>query len=545
MAFGFGVGDLIALTNFLVDTIEAIHNAPKELQDLAETVISVQETLESIDGEPHHDAVTGDIIMRRKERIKEVLNRMQSIVIKYRDNKGQVNTLNKIKYNVLDKHEIADLVAKLEKRIVDLTTFLVLQTWRMNHQMRPIMDQILAGTKQQQERPKDQGSKRNLNAAQPSGAQKDKDTQITVPEQIDQVQAILDHVLQTEQPSSRKSQADQEDTSVEQELERQLGQAGINETFTNTLLEVMRGQRRQLTHPEDIDPISYGAGRKRLEVPKGWIMAVDSYNEVRSIIAQTYLELVRVWTVNNSGEQWLFNRVESAGVRVGTKFSLRCFRSQPKFLVEGGKPPESAALDAIAGEKSYFESEEKDDILARVGQHRSRGIDNWHFRKYEYMLCFDKSVYEHVRTLAAFCKERYGHLPSYANLSKVILVKNLRLKDAAANLTAKDSTKLVDSIKDGIKGFLDTEYHWKRPPLAMAGGPFRTKQIVLPNLGIGPSLAEKEVRLHEISTKTDCRIRVTDEKFDSQLFSITGRKEALSFASSLIREAFSQRPDGK
>ena len=135
-------------------------------------------------------------------------------------------------------------------------------------------------------------------------------------------------------------------------------------------------------------------------------------------------------------------------------------------------------------------------------------------------------------------------MPSYANLSKVILVKDLRLKGAAADLSASDATRLVDSIKDGIKSFLDTEYHWKRPPLAIEGGPFRTKQVVLPNLSIGLGIAAKEaklreVKLNEISAKTDCRIRVTDEKFDSQLFSITGRKEALVFASSLIREAFS------
>ena len=205
--------------------------------------------------------------------------------------------------------------------------------------------------------------------------------------------------------------------------------------------------------------------------------------------------------------------------------------------MKGGNAPESAALRAISGKKSYFRSEEKNDILARIAEHRSRGIDNWHFRKYEYMLCFDKSVYETLTTLAKCCKKRYGDLPTYANLSKIILLKDIRLKDAAADLSANDKSRLVNSVKDGIKEFLDKEYHWKRPPLSITDGPLRTKQIVLPLINMKLSPAEKEITLNDITTRTDCRIRVTDEKFDSQLISITGRKEVLAYASSLLKKA--------
>ena len=205
--------------------------------------------------------------------------------------------------------------------------------------------------------------------------------------------------------------------------------------------------------------------------------------------------------------------------------------------MKGGNAPESAALKAISGKKSYFQSDEKNDILARIAQHRSRGIDNWHFRKYEYMLCFDVSVYETVKTLAKYCKKRYGDMPSYARLSKIILVKDIKLNVAAADLDADATTKLVESIKNGIKSFLGAEYGWKRPPLSVRDGPFRTKQVVLPSLDVKLTPTEEEAKVNEIAVKTDCRIRVTDERFDSQLLSITGRSEALPFASSLLREA--------
>lgn len=548
MSFGFGVGDIISLTTMIVKTVEDIHDAPAELQDLAERVELVENTLESTNEKTSH-IVSASImksIVRLKDRIKKVLSAMNDIVNKYRDNEGRVNPFHRVKYSLWDKGEIANLVIKLEERTKDLTGFLVVQTWKSTEQIRPLIEQVLTQIRQDQEPAKSESRTAS------SGPQKEIGIQATRSDQIDQVQAVLDRVLQIERPNDLLP--DQEDISIEKEIARQLEQASIGSTFSQAFVKEINKQQKQLSHAEDFDPISYSRGKNPLETPKGWIMVIDSYNEgntqtsdmalwisidnmkVRSIIAQTYLELVRVWTVNNSGE-WLFNRVESAGVQVETKFAKRCFKSQSNFLVKGGNPPESAALEAISGKKSYFGSEEKKDILARVAQHRSRGIDNWHFRKYEYMLCFDSSVYENVTTLAKYCKKKYGNSSSYANLSKIILIKDIRLKGSAANLNTDSTTKLVESIKDGIKSFLKREYHWKRPPFSITDGPFRTKQIVLLKVDVKLNPAEEEAKLDEISTKTDCRIRVTDERFESQLLSVTGRSKALPSALSLLREA--------
>ena len=550
MSIGFGVSDIVALTTTIVKTIEDIHDAPAELQDLAERVGLVENTLESTHERLSHNVPARIMsnIVRLKDRIKKVLSTMKDIVNKYRDNEGRINPFHRVKYSLWDKGEIAKLAIKLGERTNDLTSFLVLQTWDSTNQIRPLIEQVLAQICHNQEPVKSQSRTKSL------GPQEEIDIQATRSAQIDQVQAVLDKVLQTERPNESTLLPDQEDISIEKEIVLQLEQASIGSTLSKALIELINKQRKQLSHAEDFDPISYTGGKNRLEIPKGWIMVIDSYNEgnteisdlalwisidniqVRSIIAQTYLELVRVWTVNNSGE-WLFNRVESAGVQVETKFAKRCFKSQSNILVKGGNPPESAALEAISGKKSYFRSEEKNDILARVAQHRSRGIDNWHFRKYEYMLCFDRSVYESVTTLAKYCKKRYGNSSSYANLSKILLIKDIRLKDSAANLGTDSTTKMVESIKDGIESFLKAEYHWKRPPLSITDAPLRTKQIVLLNLDVKLSPAEEEAKLDDISTKTDCRIRVTDEKFDSQLLSVTGRPGNLPFASSLLKEA--------
>ena len=259
-------------------------------------------------------------------------------------------------------------------------------------------------------------------------------------------------------------------------------------------------------------------------------------------MAQTYLELVRIRTVNATGE-WLFNRVESAGVQVESRFAKRSWKSlsKSKHLRKGGKSPEKAALQVIKDKTSLFESQEKKDIFARVKKHQSRGIDNWHFRKYEYMLCFDKSVFETMTLLAKCCKKQYGGSPSYANLSKIILVRNVPLKSTIAKLDEKETAKLVDNMKKGIYSFLKQAYHWQQPPSSVMDGPFRTKQIVLLKKDIKLDLDEKDTIFDDITSRTGCRVRVTDEKFpDGHLFSITGRPEALPLAISLVKEGFLQ-----
>ena len=98
MALGFGVGDIIALTTLLVNTIEDIVEAPKELQDVAERVLLIEETLESIDKELSQNAIEGttNSIVRRKERVKEVLTKMRAIVMKYRDTQGRIKPFKRV-----------------------------------------------------------------------------------------------------------------------------------------------------------------------------------------------------------------------------------------------------------------------------------------------------------------------------------------------------------------------------------------------------------------------------------------------------------------
>lgn len=280
MAFGLGVGDVIALTTMIVKTVEDIHDAPEELQDLAERVEFVEITLESVHERLSHNAPAQNLsnIVRLKDRVKQVLSTLKTIVVKYRDNEGRVNPFHRVMYSVWDKREIASLVVKLEERTNNLTDFLLVQTWDSTNQIRPLIEKVLVQIRQDQEVAKDQSLAKDNNAARPD-SQKKSDVQINGSDQIDQVQAVLDRVLQTERPSDSTLLPDQEDLSIENEIVAQLEQAGIESAFTKALIETINRQRKQFSPTEDIDPISYSGGRTRLEDPKGWIMVIDSYNE--------------------------------------------------------------------------------------------------------------------------------------------------------------------------------------------------------------------------------------------------------------------------
>ena len=258
--FGCGVSDIITLTAMIIKTVEDIHDAPEELQDLAERVEIVEITLESIrDKLPQHAPARNLMnIVKLKDRVKDVLNTMKEIVIKYRDNEGRVNLFHKVVYSVWDKGEIAKLVIKLEERTKNLTDFLLVQIWDINNQIRPLIEQILTQTRQYQG---------------------PVNTQDRASDQIDQVQAVLDHILQNERLNDPALLPDQEDVPIEKEIMVRLEQRGVASTLTKALVEQIDKQRKQLSHTEDIDPISYAGGRNRLDDPKGWIMVIDSYNE--------------------------------------------------------------------------------------------------------------------------------------------------------------------------------------------------------------------------------------------------------------------------
>ena len=196
------------------------------------------------------------------------MSEIQTIVLKYKD---PGYWINRLKYITWDKRTIPDLEAKLKQRTDDLTTFLTIQNGLLTSQLRPMIEKVLAN----QEKQRQQEENRKAAASDARHFSLVPDSQSIIPSQVDRIQEVLNHVLQEERPTI----LGQDEVSLESDIKTQLEQAGYQTASIEALMEMITKQRELLSHPEDIDPISYTGGRHRLEAPKGWIMVVDNYNE--------------------------------------------------------------------------------------------------------------------------------------------------------------------------------------------------------------------------------------------------------------------------
>ena len=280
MAFGFGVGDILKLTEIIITTIDNVHDAPTELQELAERVETVELNLRSINRLPSNAAEgNSQNVIRLVKRVGEVLGKIRDVVIKYGNTEGWKNAFNRVKFGVWEKGGVEDLVDKLEQRTRDLTDSLVVQILLATNQMRPQIDQIFASILQEHERTEKQNPVQNTPAALPPDLSRGFNNPTFISSQIDLVQSVLQRVLHSEEPSNVGLPPDAEDVPIDRKIEIQLGQAGIEAKLSRALIDSIDKQRTRLVHPEDIDPVSYIGGKNRLDTPMGWIMVVDSYNE--------------------------------------------------------------------------------------------------------------------------------------------------------------------------------------------------------------------------------------------------------------------------
>ncbi|KIW31763.1 uncharacterized protein PV07_03360 [Cladophialophora immunda] len=265
-----------------------------------------------------------------------------------------------------------------------------------------------------------------------------------------------------------------------------------------------------------------------------WIMCVDGKNSARSVIAQTYLELVRAWTVNTT-DRWMYGRVDSAGVDIKTPFNETVpLASRPDTDAN------SKAIDILAGDRNHFWSEdyphEKAVIVNRVKAHQPRGIEERHFRTFEYILCFDVYAFEAVKRLKQKAQAKSSSTGSKERISKVMLLEDCAWPDGGKTCHDADVVKDVNSrIKKQVKDFLGSEFGWTKPPFhkGMAGGEQRTLHMVLPEKYRHPV----QQALNQMRKEFGCKIYLTWEGTagKKQLVTIVGAQGKVRVAEKAVR----------
>lgn len=258
----------------------------------------------------------------------------------------------------------------------------------------------------------------------------------------------------------------------------------------------------------------------------------------RSIIAQTYLELLRTWTMNTQ-ERWLFECVDSAGICMHNSFSAPILSA---FSYPPLRPPtaasKTAALSAIKGGDGYFRTRdspnEKETILKRMQARQAHGLTDMSFTKYEHIICFGERtpgmLQKFKDAVAAEGKK------VKAEITHIKETDWYKPADEFTNAGKDNLQKVCGQLKTALKRFVKVQFNWEKPNPGIADGEWRTAMLVVPKV-VRDKIGKDEWALKKkVWEKKGCRVNAGVEAKDMWLLAISGPLNKLEGARKMILE---------
>ena len=422
-----------------------------------------------------------------------VLKEMESIVGKYVD---KFNLLDMVQFKLQDQGSLPDLYQRLNHNMNNLTAFIASLTYNETIQV---------------------GADVKKNNAD---------------EQLGVIIAALHEVLDNQKNESMKVTQQIEPEAIEK-LAKELSKSGINNKHVETFKTFVAKEQKSYQLPDSDMKMKVRKATGNSMKSTQWILVVDLINGPQSIIAQGYLELVRTWTVNTT-DHWLFDRVGSAGAIVETPFAKNVLKDWVKekeyHFHTPGQAANKDAITTLAQDKFYFftpdEPREKAFTLDMLAKHRSRGLEWWMFGRYDYIICFHKQAHKALLDMEMVVKAKSNN-PKTAKILKLAGAEwpggpNQKFRD--------DPQKVMVQTRGALKNFLKTELNWQRPPIGIADGRCRTKQMIIPETKkepIGDAIRGM--------SGNKCNVRIDAYNNVEQLISLTGPKEALPSMELLVK----------
>ena len=319
----------------------------------------------------------------------------------------------------------------------------------------------------------------------------------------------------------------------EQKLKQVLKQQGLSDNEVQKMIDQykLELERKPNIKPSTPEP----ADKTDVETDSNYgceILVVGSGQGAFGIVAQAYLELVRVWTVNCGGP-WIFARVDSAGLLIDSAFRRGPGKlAGDKKLTPGGGSCAVWALQALFKDKNYFRTDdypnEKQSIFERVKAKKARGIREEDFTRYDYILCSGEWALEQLRKLSEISQKEH---PNEPNKSKIL---NIRKPGTTTEYQSADG--IVKGGRDAVKYFLGSTLSWTRPAGPISNGPDRTLLFCIQGgQGGGILLRYKAAARKKLETKTKCKIHMAWQSKDlGWVVAVVGRKETLKEAQDSI-----------
>ena len=248
---------------------------------------------------------------------------------------------------------------------------------------------------------------------------------------------------------------------------------------------------------------------------------------VRSILAQTYLEIMRVGTAIRYPYpgRWLFKRVDSAGIEIG---AVRGMAAIQKGIYKLVKPYEQTPF-AIA---------EISRVGALMKSYGSFAFTKSDLMTYQYILSFEPVV----DLIKKMREDLRKHNPNVTLAQIVTLEGCQNIATHECMQDERNTDILIESIKEAVKRFVrQPPFNWS-PSIYTNEMKYRilhfaTNSACLKYLIPGAEeLLQGGQKLKEIENKTKCSIKVTRRRGvqdHSILVSIIGPQERLNEAVSL------------
>lgn len=239
-------------------------------------------------------------------------------------------------------------------------------------------------------------------------------------------------------------------------------------------------------------------------------------------MAQTYLELVRVWTMNTQ-KRWLFERVHSVGIRVPTELTKATLEVDKLDKAKAKKVVKATPITALGGDESYFKTKdpnEKETILTRMREHSTVGLFDYHFETFEYILCFDKVTKILLEKMKKLAEASLQAKDPQAVVKSNIYQLNCGSLDNDEDENVENLRKTAGKMKIAIKGFLKANFKWEKPAIAISEGEWRTLQVLVSEEV--KKKVKEDGKLKEVSKKKGVKIMIGRDAGGKFLISISG-----------------------
>ncbi|KAI9692760.1 MAG: hypothetical protein M1820_009359 [Bogoriella megaspora] len=271
------------------------------------------------------------------------------------------------------------------------------------------------------------------------------------------------------------------------------------------------------------------------------ILFVDSFNGTRSLLGQSYAEIVRLWTLNNGGSS-PFSSISSAGSRIVSTL-VNAKSTQDRTLYEPGIG--IINQNALRMLFAHSVTTEENNVASRMLNHVPRGLTVTDLMDFDFILTLDSTNLSRLLNI----KRKI----SPQSRTKVILLDRIYPPKSASSLPHRpghpqprplkeepDYAPLIQSTKIAFLDFLTKHTNWTPPRKS----PFsyrtllRSRQFIVP-VGIREPTAK---RINDLRLRTGCAIAMDKTGVRGEggggfaVATVTGREEGIGWAAEEIRK---------